>query len=90
MKQESGSYRHMEIYTKNECKRIQNPARYIAQRGYCASQASIVTVTTSRAAEVVLLGTEVVMFEGCGWRKIPPEAEGVEVTAAGAEELDGA
>jgi hypothetical protein len=30
------------------------------------------------------------MFEACGWRKIPPEAEGAEVMAAGAEELDGA
>ncbi len=49
----------------------------------------MVTVTTSRAAEVVLLGTGVVIFEACGWRKIPPEAEGAEVTAAGAEELDG-
>lgn len=38
----------------------------------------------------MLLGTGVVMFEACGWRKIPPEAEGAEVTAAGAEELDGA
>jgi hypothetical protein len=49
----------------------------------------MVTVTTSKFAEVVLLGTGVVMLEACGCRKIPPEAEGAEVTAAGAEELNG-
>jgi hypothetical protein len=90
MKQEVAHIDMFEIFTKKECKSIQKPARYVAQRGYCASQASIVTVTTSRAAEVVLLVTGVVMLELCGCRKMPPEAEGAEVVAAGAEVFDGA
>jgi hypothetical protein len=90
MKQEVAHIDMFEIFTKNECKSIQKPARCVAQRGYCASQASIVTVTTSRVAEVVLLVTGVVMFEVGGCRKIPPEAEGAEVVAADAEVLDGA
>jgi hypothetical protein len=37
----------------------------------------------------VVEGLGVVIFEEGGWAKIPGETAGVEVTAAGVEELDG-